>query len=185
MCSANHKQNILMIFETRKDFDYPVLEYQKYKQAFEQNTLAKEIALAYGKTLKEVKELSSDPDHGGKITLSSLLVTMVAFSLEENGILECTVKRGPAQTDLEDGWGRKWDVKTPPHIEGIGFNEESAIHSILKKLNEFPDGNVGILLDVSFIQKKNYLELQKDLKDRLNDNQKFLVRQVVVKGVLF
>ena len=30
-----------MIFETRKDFDYPVLEYQKYKEAFEQNTLAK------------------------------------------------------------------------------------------------------------------------------------------------
>ena len=173
-----------MIFETRKDFDYPVLEYQKYQEAFEQNTLAKEIALAYGKSLKEVNELSSDPDHAGKITLSSLLETMVAFALEEKGILGCTVKRGPARTDLEDGWGRKQDVKTPPHIEGIGFNEESAIHSILRKLNEFPDGNVGILLDVSFLQKENYLRLQKDLKNRLNDNQKFLVRQVVVKGVL-
>ena len=96
-----------MIFETRKDFDYPVLEYQKYKEAFEQNTLAKEIALAYGKSLKEVNELSSDPDHAGKITLSSLLETMVAFALEEKGILGFTVKRGPARTDLEDGWGRK------------------------------------------------------------------------------
>ena len=35
-----------MIFETRKNFDYPVSESQKYKEAFEQNTLAKEIALA-------------------------------------------------------------------------------------------------------------------------------------------
>jgi len=129
--------------------------------------------LAYGKTLKEVNELSSDPDHGGKITLSSLLETMVAFALEENGILGCIVKRGPARTDLEDGWGRKWDVKTPPHTEGIGFNEESAIHSILRKLNEFPDGNVGILQDVSFLHKENYLGLQKDLKTDLTTTKNF------------
>ena len=50
---------------------------------------------------------SSDPDHTVKITLSSLLETMVAIALEEKGILGCTVKRGPARTDLEDGWGRK------------------------------------------------------------------------------
>jgi hypothetical protein len=60
--------------------------------------------------------------------------------------------------------GKKWDVKTPPHIEGIVFNEESAIQSILRKLNEFPEGDVGILVDVSFLQKENYLKLQKDLK---------------------
>ena len=47
----------------------------------------------------------------------------------------------------------------------------------------FPRGML-ILLDVSFLQKENYLKLQKDLKNRLNDNQKFSVRQVVVKGVL-
>jgi hypothetical protein len=89
---------------------------------------------------------------------------MVTFVLEEKGILGCTVKRGPARTDLEDGWVRKWDVKTPPHIEGIRFNEESAIQSILRKLNQFSEGNVRILLDVSFLQKENYLKLQKDLK---------------------
>ena len=47
----------------------------------------------------------------------------------------------------------------------------------------FPRGML-VLLDVSFLQKENYLKLQKDLKNRLNDNQKFSVRQVVVKGVL-
>ena len=31
---------------------------------------------------------------------------MVTFVLEEKGILGCTVKRGPARTDLEDGWVR-------------------------------------------------------------------------------
>ena len=173
-----------MIFEIDGNFKHITLDYLKYKEAFEKNTLAKQISEAYGKTLEEVNKLSSDPDHGGKITLSSLLESMVAFDLEQSGILGLNVKRGPAHTDLEDGWGRKWDVKTPPYVEGIGFNEENAIHSILRKLNEFPDGNVGILLDISFLHETNYINLQKHLKTRLTDNQKFLVRQVVVKGVI-
>jgi hypothetical protein len=109
---------------------------------------------------------------------------MVAFEIEQDGILGMCVKRGPARTDLEDGWGRKWDVKTPPYIEGIGFNEENAIRSITRKLSEFPDGNVGILLDISFLTEENYTNLQKHLKTELTDNQKFLVRQVTVKGIL-
>ena len=85
----------------------------------------------------------SSPPHGGRITISSLLETMVAFQLEQNGVLGCAVMRGPSRTDLKDGWGRKWDVKTPPYIDGIGFNEESAIDSVLRKLDQ---GNL-ILLD--------------------------------------
>ncbi len=173
-----------MLFEIAKRFDYTELNYNQYREAFERGVLVKKIADKYGRTLKEVMELSSDPDHGGQMTLSSLLETMVAFELERDGILGCTITRGPARTDLEDAWGRKWDVKTPPYVEGIGFNEESAIHSILKKLDEFPDGDVGIFLDISFLHKENYLKLQEDLKNRLADNQKFLVRQVVVRGVL-
>lgn len=88
---------------------------------------------------------------------------MVAFALEEKGILGCTLKRGSARTDLEDGWGRKWDVKTPPHIEGIGFNQESAIHNILIKLNEFPEGNVGITGCV-FSAKRELPKTSKRLK---------------------
>ena len=173
-----------MIVEFQHNLEYPVLNYFEYKKVFDQGYLGKEIAQAYGRSIDEVNKLSSDPDHGGRTTLSSLLESMVAFELEQDGILGCNVFRGPAQTDLEDGWGRKWDVKTPPYVEGIGFNQESAIHSILRKLEEFPDGDVGILLDISFLHKENYLSLQKDLKSRLTENQKFLVRQVVVKGVL-
>lgn len=173
-----------MIFEIGQNFNHEILDYQNYKKAFEQNVLANHIAKAFRKSLHDVKELSSDPDHGGKVTLSSLLETMVAFELEQNGILGLNVMRGPAHTDLEDGWGRKWDVKTPPYIEGIGFHENDAIHSILKKLAEFPRGNIGILLDISFLREENYLSLQKHLKTKLSENQKFLVRQVIVKGVI-
>lgn len=109
---------------------------------------------------------------------------MVGFELEEKGIFGISMKRGPIRTNLEDGWGRKWDVTTPPYLKGIGFNEQSAVNSILRKFKEFPIGDVGILVDVSFLNKKNYLELQNDLKNKLSNNQKFLVRQVIVKGIL-
>lgn len=173
-----------MLIEFKTHFDYEQLNYDRYRQAYHAGTLTNKIAHGYGRSHKEVSELSADPDHGGKMTLSSLLETMVAFELEYEGILGFKVIRGPNQTDLEDGWGRKWDVKTPPYVQGIGFNETSAIHSILKKLQEFPKGNVGILLDISFLHKDNYIALQNDLKSELTTSQKFLIRQVVVKGVL-
>lgn len=173
-----------MIIESEYHPDFQTLDYKKYRQAHREGRLEELIAAKYGETIEEVRKLSSDPDHGGRITISSLLETMVAFQLEQNGVLGCTVMRGPSRTDLKDGWGRKWDVKTPPYIDGIGFNEESAIDSVLRKLDEFPSGDVGILLNISFLKKENYLNLQEQLQTRLTDSQKFLVRQVVVEGVI-
>lgn len=174
----------MKIIEIEQNCDYQVLDYLEYRKGYEEGWLGDRIAQAYGKTVAEVNELASDPSHGGKQTLSSYLETMVGFELEEKGIFGISMKRGPIRTNLEDGWGRKWDVTTPPYVKGIGFNEQSAVNSILRKFKEFPIGDVGILVDVSFLNKKNYLELQNDLKNKLSNNQKFLVRQVIVKGIL-
>ncbi|GFZ85721.1 hypothetical protein RLOatenuis_5850 [Rickettsiales bacterium] len=95
-----------------------------------------------------------------------------------------TLQRGPKKTDLVDGWHRKWDVKTPPYINNIGFNTEDAIDSITRKFEEFAEGAVGILLCISFMRMSDYQDLQSKLVCYLNQDQKFHVRQVSVRGVL-
>lgn len=162
------------------------LDYSLYKKAYKDNTLAQQIAKHYNTTIENVLALASDPDHGGKSTLSSFIETMVALELEQEGIMGLSIARGIKETDLIDGWDRMWDVKTPPTLLDHDFDIEvkKSVQSIVKKLNKFPNGNLGILLCVSFLSKEDLITLSLQLKPLLSENQRFLIRMVHVNGVL-
>lgn len=162
--------------------DTHFLEYEIVRDLFESEKLAETIAREYAVPLKRVEMLAQDPDHGGNATVSSYIETMVALELEKDGILGVRVTRGPSMTDLKDGWQRQWDVKAPPKIEGREFDFEAAIDSIKRKFSEFPEGNIGIFLCVSFMNKDIYYKLQKQLQTSLSENERFRVRQVEIEG---
>jgi hypothetical protein len=165
---------------------YQPLEYKLYVQAFKDGILESRIAKHFHVPSELVRQLASDPDHGGEQTVSSFIETLVALELEKDGILGISVSRGAAKTDLIDGWGRMWDVKAPPSIEVINFDTEvkKAVESVVRKLEEFPEGNLGILLCTSFLYQKDYIKLQEQLRGALTERQKFLVRSVHIEGVL-
>ncbi|WGK69158.1 hypothetical protein P0082_11850 [Candidatus Haliotispira prima] len=169
-----------------KSSEGKTLDYECYVQAYKNGTLAAAIAKHYHVSIDRVRKLAGDPDHSGEETVSSFIETMVALELERDGILGLSVGRGEKETDLLDGWGRMWDVKAPPTIPQVSFDVEveKAIESVLKKLKEFPAGNLGILMCTSFLAEKDYVEFQAKLKGALTDNQKFLVRLVHIDGVL-
>ena len=162
------------------------LDYSLYVEAYKDNILASKIAAHFNKNVEHVTKLASDPDHAGKTTVSSFIEAMVALELEKDGILGLSIGRGKKETDLVDGWDRMWDVKAPPTLGNIDFNVESehAVNSVLKKLNEFPDGNLGILLCISFLSRENFIFFESKLEPSLSENQKFLIRLVHIEGVL-
>ena len=162
------------------------LDYALYVKAYKNNRLAPKIAKHFNRPVEYVIKLASDPDHGGKTTVSSFIEAMVALELEQDGIMGLSVKRGKKETDLVDGWDRMWDVKAPPTLKNVDFDMEmkQAIKSIVKKLHEFPNGNLGILLCISFLSKPNFLAFETKLKPELSENQRFLIRLVHIDGVL-
>ena len=162
------------------------LDYSLYIEAYQKNILASKIADHFNKPVEYVIELASDPDHGGKNTVSSFIEAMVALELEKDGILGLSVGRGKKETDLVDGWDRMWDVKAPPTLKNVNFDMEAkqAIKSVVKKLSEFPEGNLGILLCTSFLSKQHFLVFESKLKLALSENQRFLIRLVHIEGVL-
>jgi hypothetical protein len=46
--------------------------------------------------------LAADQDHGGKVTISSILESMAALELEYDGILSIALQHSPKKTDLID-----------------------------------------------------------------------------------
>jgi hypothetical protein len=174
-----------IISQTKEIFNEN-LNYELYVKAYKDNILASKIAEHFNKSVEYVIKLASDPDHGNQTTVSSFIEAMVALELEQDGIMGLSVGRGKKETDLIDGWGRMWDVKAPPTLKKINFNIEvkEAIHSVIKKLQEFPKGNLGILLCVSFLNKQDFLIFESKLKPELSENQRFLIRLVHIEGVL-
>jgi|GEM_PF-2867905 len=165
---------------------YTSLNYQTYVNAYKNKTLGIAIAKHFQVPLELVLELASDPDHAGKHTVSSFIEAMVALEIEKDSMFEMSIHRGKKETDLKDGWNRMWDVKAPPSIPFVDFNEEmqKAVSSIIKKLEEFPKGDLGILLCVSFLKKADYMVLQQQLKNTLSTSEKFLIRAIHIDGVL-
>ncbi|CAK8163346.1 hypothetical protein CAXC1_330106 [Candidatus Xenohaliotis californiensis] len=162
---------------------YEYLNYDNYRNAFNSGHLLNKISSIYNKSVEIIMSMASDPDHGGKITISSLIETMVAFELERDGIMGITVSRGPKRTDLKDGWNRLWDVKAPPRVMGR-FDANAACKSILHKFSEFVKNNIGIFLCVSFMNPSDYLVLLNELSNSIDDSQKYHIRQINIEGVL-
>lgn len=165
---------------------YQSLNYACYEDAFQNGTLKKKIEAAYNIGEEALEELAEDPDHSGQVTLSSLIETMVALELEQDYVFGgLQVSRGPAGLDLEDGWQRKWDVKTPPYLPKYGgFHLASAVESVVRKFERFSGKPIGILLCVSFMRLEDFFELDKGLLKALTVEQRFHIRPVHIKGCI-
>jgi hypothetical protein len=166
-------------------YNHQQLDYERYKRAFEDGTLIKKIAEVYSTSEEEILKLSVDSGQGGKVTISSMLETMVALELEHDGILGIDLQRDMERTiDFVDGWGRKWKVTIPPYIPGIGFHTEDAIDVITRQFERFGKVAIGIFICISFMRMSDYKDLQSKLVSRLSQEQRFHVRQISVRGVL-
>ncbi len=160
------------------------LDYTRYREEFRKGTLIQSIAKANSVSEEVVTNLARDPDHNNKITLSSCIEACVSLEVEKSGIMGITLERGPKKIDVIDGWNRKWDIKTPPYIPEIGFKVDMATNSIMRKFNDFPNMDIGILLCVSFMRKEDVTSLSNALNKLITENMKFHIRKILINGVL-
>lgn len=108
---------------------------------------------------ERLDELASDPARGGQITATGLREAEVGLEMEEAGALRGPVQRSPhAGTDLVDGNGMQWDVKSYRSAQtGRGrFVAEDA----LRKLRLEVAGKDGVIIDTKLMSAEDVHSLR-------------------------
>jgi hypothetical protein len=133
----------------------------------------------------DFKKLIKDPDHDLEITHTSLLEAVSGLEAVKQGKLRGPIIRGPAGSEFVDGDKLLWDVKTPispAKADKWSFNSEEVGHSLAEKIEG--DGEMHILLDISYLTEKDLKSLNTWMKDNLSEDQLKKIVSIVVKKPL-